>query len=283
MVRGREARLIKLDAKDAPFAFLDLPWQEALQAFLERVPTRTNELQRLLKDYAKRSDAARRLALDQIQQFVKDRLAKRIAEGGLYSDFANDIESGKEALGISATDPSYLRMVFRTNVLSSYGAGKFRAITDPDVIDEMPYVQYRTVGDARVRPEHAILDRGIYNAASDEWYRIAPPNSWNCRCSMVALSRDDVKGQRILGQVPSGYVATTEFDAPPVAAIKAAVTRGVDAPPDPLEVKPGWQETPPSNDTRQMSIYELFNPSQARGPDGRWTSGGGVVGKRPWR
>lgn len=274
MVRGREAKLIKLDAKDAPYAFLDLPWKEALQAFVERIPTRTNELQRLLKEYAKRSDAARRLALEQIQQFVKDRLAKAIADGGTYSQFAQDLQDGSQSLGITANDPAYLRMVFRTNILSAYGAGKFRAATDPDVIEEMPYVQYRTVGDARVRPEHAILDRTIYHAASAEWHRIAPPNSFNCRCSLVSLSRDDVKGKTILGQVPQGYVATPEFDAPPVALIKAKATRGVDAPADPIEVKPGWEDTPPSNDVRQMSIFQLFDPNEARAPDGKWTKGG---------
>jgi SPP1 gp7 family putative phage head morphogenesis protein len=280
MVRGREAKLIKLDVKDAPYAFLDLPWDEALQAFMERVPTRANELQKLLKGYATRSDAARRLALEQIQQFVKDRLAVHIADGGTYGQFAQDIQSGAESFGITAEDPSYVKMLFRTNIQSAYGAGKFRAITDPDVIDEMPYVQYRTVGDARVRASHAVLDRGIYRAASEEWRRIAPPNGFSCRCSLVSLSRDDVKGERVLGQVPAAYVATPEFNAPPVAAIKASATRRVDAPADPIEVKPGWQETPPSNDTRQLSIYELFNPSQARTSDGKWTKGGGGVAKK---
>jgi SPP1 gp7 family putative phage head morphogenesis protein len=265
MVRGREAHIVKLDAMDVFQTFLDLPWAEALQAFRERVPSRNDELKRLLKGYAQRADASRRLALEQIQAFVKLRLEKHIAEGGLYADFARDLEDGKQTLGITTDDPAYLRMVFRTNVQSAYGAGKFRAATDPDVIEEMPFVQYRTVGDARVRPEHAVLDRGIYHAASDEWHRIAPPNGFSCRCSLVSLSRDDVKGKTILGQVPREYVATPEFDAPPTSAIKAGRTA---APADPMKITAAdvegeappanWQTVQPANDTKQMSIYDLL-------------------------
>jgi SPP1 gp7 family putative phage head morphogenesis protein len=284
MVCSREARVIQLDAKDAPYTFLDLPWKEALQAFRERVPTRKNELQRLLKDYAQRADAARRLALEQIQAFVKTRLEKHIADGGLYRDFAQDLEDGKQTLGITTADPAYLRMVFRTGVQSAYGAGKFRAATDPDVVEEMPYVQYRTVGDARVRPAHAILDRGIYHAASDAWHRIAPPNGYSCRCSLVSLSRDDVKGQTILGQVPAGYEATPEFDAPPVAKISGHATRGAAAKADPIEITkddaegetppPSWQTRAPANKQMSRQMELAFNPSQPRASDGKWSDVG---------
>lgn len=260
MVRGREAKLVKLAAASAPYAFLDLPWEEALQAFVERVPQNKNELQRLLKAYAQRSDEARRLALEQIQKFVKGSLERHIAEGGTYGDFADDLEAGKESLGITTADPAYLKMVFRTNVQSAYGAGRFRAITDPDVIELRPYVQYRTVGDARVRPEHAVLDRGIYLAASPEWHRIAPPNSFNCRCSMCSLSRDEVVGEKVLGQVPANYVsATPEFDTAPMPHLE-----------------------PANDNAREMSVatrqkptqLELsYDPSQARAEDGKWSSG----------
>lgn len=222
MVRGREAKLVKLDSKDTPYTFLDLPWEEALKAFLERIPNRENELERMIRGYAQRSDAARKLALEQIQAFVKESLARHIEEGGTFGDFASDIESGKVSLGITADDPSYLKMVFRTNVQQAYGAGRFRALTDPEVIDERPYVQYRTVGDARVSEAHAVLDRGIYYASSPEWWRIAPPNRWNCRCSMVSLSRSEIVGQRVLGTVPREYEPTKEFDGPPVAPLNAA-------------------------------------------------------------
>lgn len=223
MVRSKAPkRLVKLARGESPYSFLDLPWDEALAAFLQRVPQRENELQRLYRAYSQRADTATQMALVQLQEMVKDRLAEHIDQGGTYADFAQSIEDGTESLGITGDDPAYLKMVFRTNVQTAYGAGRFRALTDPDVIAEYPYIQYRTVGDARVRDEHRILDRGIYAVSNPAWFRIAPPNSYNCRCSAVPMTADEVKGKTILQQVPAGYKPTPGFDRAPVAPIPPA-------------------------------------------------------------
>lgn len=220
MVRSKAPKkLVKLARGDSPYSFLDLPWDEALSAFLQRVPSRQNELQRLYRAYSQRADAATKMALVQLQEMVKDRLAEHIDQGGTYEDFAKSIEDGTEGLGITKDDPTYLQMVFRTNVQTAYGAGRFRALTDPDVAAEYPYIQYRTVGDARVREEHRLLDRGIYAVSNPAWFRIAPPNAWNCRCSTVPLTAEDVRGERILSNVPGEYRPTREFDHPPVAPL----------------------------------------------------------------
>jgi SPP1 gp7 family putative phage head morphogenesis protein len=214
-------RLVKLARGDAAYSFLDLPWDEALEAFLQRVPQRRDELRRLYEAYARRADAATAMSLEQLQAMVKDRLARMIEEGGTFEDFAKAIEAGTETLGIAGDDPTYLKMVFRTNVQTAYGAGRFRALTDPDVVAEYPYIQYRTVGDARVREEHRVLDRGIYAATNPAWFNIAPPNGFSCRCSTVPLSADDVKGKTVLQQVPAAYKASPEFNRAPVAPLPA--------------------------------------------------------------
>ena len=50
-------------------------------------------------------------------------------------------------------------------------------------------LQYRTVGDDRVRPEHRDLD-GVTLPPSDPfWQSYYPPNGWGCRCSAVQVRR----------------------------------------------------------------------------------------------
>lgn len=50
-------------------------------------------------------------------------------------------------------------------------------------------LQYRTVGDNRVRPEHRDLD-GVTLPPSDPfWQSYYPPNGWGCRCSAVQVRR----------------------------------------------------------------------------------------------
>jgi len=224
MVRGSEAHVIQLDAKDKP-AFLDLPWAEAIEEFKARGIMKPTELSTLLKDYAQRADKARQLMLAQVQTFVRSELEKTLREGGTFRDFSKAIDSGGASLGITNDDPAYLKMVFRTNVQSAYGAGRFRAMTDPDVINERPFVQYRTVGDARVREEHAALDgpthNTCYRADDPVWHRIAPPNGFSCRCGFVTMTADEAIGLTVLSEVPEAYVPTPGFDGPPIARVNA--------------------------------------------------------------
>lgn len=49
-------------------------------------------------------------------------------------------------------------------------------------------LQYDTVGDARVRPEHAVLN-GIVRPVNDKfWDKFYPPNGWNCRCTVMQIN-----------------------------------------------------------------------------------------------
>lgn len=53
-------------------------------------------------------------------------------------------------------------------------------------IKDYPQLQYETIGDGRVRPEHAALD-GIIRPVNDSfWDTHFPPNGWGpCRCSVI--------------------------------------------------------------------------------------------------
>lgn len=51
--------------------------------------------------------------------------------------------------------------------------------------DDYPNLEYNTVGDSRVRSEHARLD-GLTRPVDDPiWARIFPPNGWGCRCDVI--------------------------------------------------------------------------------------------------
>ena len=60
--------------------------------------------------------------------------------------------------------------------------------------DALPYLEYVTVGDARVRPEHAELD-GVTKKVTDPFWNVHyPPNGWNCRC--IVNQVEDNEGKR---------------------------------------------------------------------------------------
>ena len=50
-------------------------------------------------------------------------------------------------------------------------------------------LQYRTIGDKRVRPTHRYLHGITLPINSKFWDEYFPPNNWNCRCSVVQVRR----------------------------------------------------------------------------------------------
>lgn len=181
MVAGRETGVVQLaDNAPSPKPFLDLPWADALEYFKARGLVKATDFETLLQDYAQRSAVARQLMLAQVQSEVMRHLADSIEQGGTFPEFAKQVNTLTDNLGLSRGKPSYLQMVFRTNVQSAYGAGRYKAMTNPVVANARPYVQYRTVGDARVRDEHAALDGKTYRTDDPVWERVAPPNGYNC-------------------------------------------------------------------------------------------------------
>ncbi len=52
-------------------------------------------------------------------------------------------------------------------------------------------LQYRTANDERVRASHRVL-HGVTLPVDDKfWQQYTPPNGWGCRCTVVAVPKDD--------------------------------------------------------------------------------------------
>ena len=74
--------------------------------------------------------------------------------------------------------------------------GKYAA-REPEVAEAFPYFQYHTVGDDRVRPAHAQMDGYIARRDDPVWDVWWPPNGYNCRCTVTAISGIEAKAEGI--------------------------------------------------------------------------------------
>lgn len=77
------------------------------------------------------------------------------------------------------------------------------------------WLEIRTAGDARVRPEHAKLEGLVFNIKSPVFYRI-PPFDWACRCTLVPADKpanpmSDAEG----GKIMKGVVTNPVFENNP--------------------------------------------------------------------
>lgn len=84
-----------------------------------------------------------------------------------------------------------LETIFRTNMQMAYAAGDWEQITD--TADSAPYLMYDAIDDNRTRPAHKAWDGTVLRWDDPWWQTHRPPCGWNCRCSTIQLSGDELQ------------------------------------------------------------------------------------------
>lgn len=72
------------------------------------------------------------------------------------------------------------RVIYDTNLRTAHMAGRWKQIQRTKT--QRPWLIYMTVGDQRVRPEHASWHGQVLHADDPWWDTHYPPNGFGCRC-----------------------------------------------------------------------------------------------------
>lgn len=123
---------------------------------------------------------------------IRDALADTLAKGESPSDFRKAVNELTSDAGVEQLAAFELDTVFQTNSGKAYSAGRLEQMREPSLMEALPYWQYWTAGDFRVRPAHAALDGFCARAIDPVWLRIYPPNGYNCRCAVIPVLPEDV-------------------------------------------------------------------------------------------
>ena len=98
-----------------------------------------------------------------------------------FERFLNDVQKINDTY-----NRGYLRAEYNFVQSSAQMAAKWEQFAEDG---DRYNLQYRTVGDSKVRPEHAALN-GVTLPPSDPfWQTYYPPNGWNCRCTVVQVRK----------------------------------------------------------------------------------------------
>ncbi len=122
---------------------------------------------------------------------IRDTLSETLAKGETVQDFRAAVDAMCTEAGIEKLAAFELETIFQTNVGKAYSAGRLEQMKEPSLMEALPYWQYWTAGDLRVRPAHAALDGFCARAIDPVWMRIYPPNGFNCRCSVIPVLPED--------------------------------------------------------------------------------------------
>lgn len=85
------------------------------------------------------------------------------------------------------------QIIFDTNVRTAYAAGRWQQMTDPEVLVNRPYLQYRHGDSVKPRPIHLLWDKLVLPADSPWWDDHYPPGGYGCKCKVYSLSKRDLQ------------------------------------------------------------------------------------------
>lgn len=176
--------------------------QRAVDFFRKRMEINDADLARLVDKYGAHALGVH----DKAGKFVSEKIERAllaIQEEGLHVGSAVKQTALRKAFTESGIDlgtrsgSALLETIVRTQTAMAQSAGQANARRDP-ALDEIIWgYEYVTVGDSRVRPNHAAMHGTTAPKDDPIWDTITPPNGFNCRCILVAIYMNELDRQEI--------------------------------------------------------------------------------------
>jgi hypothetical protein len=129
---------------------------------------------------------------------LRDAVTKAIVEGRGLDAFRKQFDDIVAKHGWSYKGGRNWRtnVIYQTNILSSYAAGRYAQLTDPDLLKKRPFWKY-VHNDAvqHPRPLHqAWGNKPVVLRHDDPWWQSHfPPCGWLCHCRVTAVRADQYK------------------------------------------------------------------------------------------
>lgn len=153
-------------------------------------------------------------------------LKDALASGGTITSFRKDFDRIVAQHGWAYKGKRGWRtsIIFNTNMRSAHMAGRWQQLIAN--ADRRPYLQYRTAGDSRVRPQHRQWNGLIYPITDSFWKTHYPPNGWGCRCTVRAYGQAELDANNL--QIAQPFQAKNRTIAGKDGQAKDIVPEGID-------------------------------------------------------
>lgn len=204
-----------------------LPPKEAVAYFRAKGHNITwNWYEQLTDAHARAFTVAKAVRLD-VLNTLRDEVDRAIHDGITRQEFTRTLAPRLQKMGwwgkqivvdtqgnakeIQLGSPRRLATIYNVNMRTAYNSGRYAQMMNN--AEDYPFWQYVAVMDGRTRPEHAALNGLVFRYDDPFWKTHYPPNGWNCRCRVRALSAERMKALGLKVSYGASFVHTHEVDA----------------------------------------------------------------------
>ncbi|MFU0933302.1 phage minor head protein [Kluyvera cryocrescens] len=204
-----------------------LPPKEAVSYFRAKGHNVTwNWYEQLTDAHARAFTVAKAVRLD-VLNTLRDEVDRAVHDGITRQEFTRTLAPRLQKLGwwgkqivvdtegnakeIELGSPRRLATIYNVNMRTAYNSGRYAQMMNN--VEDYPFWQYVAVMDGRTRPEHAALNGLVFRYDDPFWKTHYPPNGWNCRCRVRALSAERMKALGLKVSYGASFVHTHDVDA----------------------------------------------------------------------
>lgn len=218
-----------------PVNYGSLPFLEALAFFRAKLNLPTQRWDDLLGAAHDRAFVVAGATKADLLADLRRAVDQAIADGTTIETFRKDFKrivaergwTGWTGQGTKAGEAWRTRVLYETNLFSSYSAGRYQQMKA--VAATRPYWRYRHSPASTVpRAEHLAWDGLILRHDDPFWASHAPPNGFGCKCYIETLADRDLKKQN-LTVTPKGQIPYNALD--PKTGLPQGVDKGWNYPP----------------------------------------------------
>lgn len=171
-----------------------LPFQEQIDFFRAKLNLPTERWDDIKKQANDRAFIVAGAADADLLQDLREAVDKAITEGKGIAEFRKDFKrivqargwQGWTGQGTKAGEAWRTRIIYTTNLSTSYAAGRWKQLTDPDFLKLYPIWEYvHNDSVTYPRPLHVSWNGITLPAVHVFWLTHYTPNGWGCQCYIV--------------------------------------------------------------------------------------------------
>jgi len=172
-----------------------LPFEEAIRFFRDKVVLTPDKFNSLTAEAKAKAFSVSGVSKMNVLEDLFTEAERGLSEGTSFGEFKKGVKGVMEKRGWEGAAPYRLDTIFRNNIQTAYQAGHYRQ--QMEVAEDLPYWEYVAVMDSRTRPVHRMMNGKIFKHDDPFWKSSYPPNGFNCRCTVRALTEGQVKREEL--------------------------------------------------------------------------------------